>query len=78
MADTSLAMKYSLSPSPTRSGLPLRAATILCASTDEMTAIPYVPSTCQSASSTASSRLPSKHSSMRCASTSVSVSEVKT
>jgi hypothetical protein len=32
MADTSLATKYSSSPSPTSSGLPLRAATILCES----------------------------------------------
>ena len=57
------------------SGLPLRAATILSGSLLEMTAMPYVPSTCRSASITASRGSRRKNASIRCARTSVSVSE---
>jgi hypothetical protein len=67
-----------------RSGLPRRAATIFSGSRVDTTAMPYVPSTWLRAASTARSSdsparpsPPSKTSSIRCTSTSVSVSEVK-
>src|SRR4028118_534900 len=46
------------SPTPIRSGLPRRAATILLGSRVETTAIPYVPSICPRAASTARSSDP--------------------
>ncbi len=78
MAATSLATKFSPSPSPMSNGLPFRAATILSGSRLEITAMPYVPSTRSSASITAASRLPVNAASIRCASTSVSVSDLNT
>ena len=62
------------SPIPSSTGDPWRATTILSGSAAETTARPYVPSTCASAAMTRSSRVSPGASSMRCASTSVSVS----
>ena len=77
MAETSEASTYSESQMPTTSGLPCRAPTILLGSSRAMTAMPYVPVRCWSASATARSRFPSKYFSIRWAITSVSVSVVK-
>src|SRR2546425_38064 len=79
-AEASDATKFSPVPIATSSGEPCRAATIVSGSRVESTAIPYVPSTWCSAPATAStSGLPfATCSSIRCASTSVSVSERNT
>ena len=43
MAEASEATMYSSAPTPTISGLPLRATTILSGSSAHSTAMPYVP-----------------------------------
>ena len=74
MAGTSEATKYSLSPMPITTGGPERAATILFGSVRAITASANTPASSLTAARTASSRLPLKCASTRCAITSVSVS----
>src|SRR5919204_348175 len=68
-------MCISPSPMPRISGLPLRATTIRSGKSRSMTAMPYVPSIRRRLASTLSSRVSPSACSIRCASTSVSVSE---
>jgi len=72
------ATMYSSLPTPTMSGEPLLATTRTPGSFSQMTAIAYAPLTSRSADCTACSRSPAYSSPMRCVSTSVSVSELKT
>ena len=74
IAAASEATKYSPSPMPSSTGDPCRATTIFCGSSAEMTARPYVPTTCSSAVITRASSVSPGASSIRWASVSVSVS----
>ena len=69
------ATNISLSPRPSTTGLPLRAATIRSGCLLSSTTMPYVPTTEVSAWRTASSRSSAALAAIRWASTSLSVSD---